>query len=97
MARYSVRSVADREEGKASLSNPTTWPWIRMATSLQATPALAGSRKWLRLRIDERVVNFGLHTGPMTEYNRNDERGQMVASNRTAGCALIHSLEENKR
>src|SRR2546427_7937890 len=50
MATSSARWVTDRARGKVSSSKPTTWPGISKATCIQATRALAASRKWLRLR-----------------------------------------------
>src|SRR5437870_9595814 len=55
MARYSVRSVTEWVLGPASSLKPVTGSWTGRTTCLQATRALAGSRKWLRRRKNDAI------------------------------------------
>src|SRR5437867_4855271 len=57
MAVYSGLYAMDRAEGTGSLSNPTTWSWIRKAICIRATRVLAGSRKWSRRGSDKPAVD----------------------------------------
>src|SRR2546428_7439594 len=74
MARYSVRSVTEWVLGPASSLKPATGSWTSRTTCMQATRALAGSRKWLRRRKNDAIGSALCRRGRHHSIQYRDRR-----------------------